>query len=116
MEHLVFGKLNADELLQAAVVSAVKGGILAALPNYSTEDIDVVLSAGSVVATAHITPRPGTAVTGLANTLNNAKETMLRGVQNEVLAVPQLSSVVATGKVLSDVSFSGTSPSITSAT
>jgi len=116
MEHLVFGKLNANELLEAAVVSAVKGGILAVLSNYSTEDIDVSLSAGSVIATAHITPRPGTKVTALANTLNNAKETVLKGVQNEVLAVPQLSTVLASGKATSDVTFSATSPSTTSAT
>merc|ERR1712070_300391 len=56
LSNLVFGKLNADEELERAVILAIKEGVLVGLPGYAGEDVDMVLSSGSVIATVQVMP------------------------------------------------------------
>jgi len=82
--------------------------------SFSKSHIEVLLSAGSVVAAVSITPTPGMTATQLHTTLNtNARlNDMMSSVDSKVRTVPGLDTALAVGKTLSDIQVSSTPPTV----
>jgi len=110
MPGLNYNAMKKDVALEEKLVNAVKEGVLSGLPAaYTKEDVGVALRAGSIIADVTITAKSGVTGAQLANTLSGAQG-VAANVQSKVIAVPNLGSVLETGKKLSDVKVSATAP------
>ena len=106
--HLNYSTLELDRFLENGLVIAVKEGVITFLPaGYSKHYVDVLLSAGSIVATVIITPTERTTSSEVRNSLDSAGPMIIATkVRTELLAVKNILTALVVGKTLEDVQVS----------
>jgi len=108
MKGLSFTKVTQDATKKSALIDTIKAGALENLPaGYTAADLEVVLSAGSVVAEVIITPTAGSNHTELAAGLEAHGEEST-SVITRVKQMPFVENLLESGKTLNDLTVTHT--------
>lgn len=101
--------LDQNPTLKDQFVSAIKEGVVSVLQYKFKEgvlfsdDINVVLSSGSIVAKVTITPKAGMSVMDIIQKMTENEEAVTAAVSSRSTQVPNLASVCEAGMTLQDV-------------
>jgi len=107
---LDFDKVAANATVKATLVTNIKDAFLASMTGYTKDDLNVVLTKGSVKATVTITPKAGSDTAALKSLMTSQKVATESAVLTKVKAMPAVSSILENGQSLSDVVASSTAP------
>jgi uncharacterized protein YjiK len=95
-----FAGLNYTALtdqLKKDVIAQVKAALLSSLTGYTEAAIEVILSSGSVVATALVTPKSGETATKLSAAMTTAQTTVETAVTKNVQGITGINAALASG-------------------
>jgi len=114
MKNVDYEKVKANTAMVNSIVTAVKDGVLAVIgSDYTKDDLEVALSAGSVVASILITPKAGTTAAGLVSGFTESAATAIQsGVLRNVFVLEDMGTMMEEGKTILDISLSSTDPSV----
>jgi hypothetical protein len=104
VSNLDFNVVENNAELKSSITDAVKDAVLSGLTGYTRDDIDVVLSAGSIKAEVSITPKAGSTADELQTTVSASQDTMKTSVTTMITQVSGVEQALDTGMSLSDVS------------
>jgi hypothetical protein len=107
---LDYAKVSSNAAVQKSIIDGIKAKAVAALNGISTEDVVVTLSSGSVKAAVTITPVPGSTSENLKTAMTAAKTTLAAQILTDVKAMPDVASVMETGKTPSQLTITAEAP------
>jgi len=109
-KDLSFTKVTAE--VKVAMAVTVQENTLASLPTgYKKDHVEVVLKAGSVIAEVSVTPLAGSTAAALTSKIDTTVQTAMEAaVVAGIKAVPKITSALADGKTLADLTISSTAP------
>jgi len=114
VNHIDYNKVQGNATMVNDIKDGIKTAVLSGLPAGYTKDlIEVTLSAGSVVALVSVTPRAGSTASQLHGSIDSsAQESMRAKVNEEILDVPNLDTVLTAGQSLDDITITSEAPSM----
>jgi hypothetical protein len=110
LKGLDFDKIQANTTVKTKLVDSIKQSFLDKLPGYTKQDLTVVLTRGSVVATVKITPKAGSDTTALKATVAAQKDTIAAAAVTSVKALSEVNQFLEAGKTASDIKATSAAP------
>lgn len=97
IKGLDFAKVESNSEIKTELVSKIQAQVLAKLKGYTSDDLKITLSAGSVKANVEVTPMPGSSSTLLQSNIATEKDAIATAVVADVKTMPNVNAVLQSG-------------------